>query len=309
MKQIFTILALAVLPLAGIAQNCEIDLSVLPMQQGDDVPENITDHLVTRLTQIATASGIAADAGYNQFFVAGKFNHLYKDVTTTAPPQTVIKTMLTLYIGDAFNTQVFATEALELSGVGFNYDKAYINALSRLNAKNETVKQFLEKGKAKVIDYYDRNISTVIAKADKAAAMQQYDEALYYLTAVPECSNGFKTAKSHLMDIYQKKLDYNGKIFLQRAQSAWNVNPTAKGASDAVVWLNQIDPQSASYPAAVKLGDEMRKTIKADIDFVVREKYHDAIELEKLRIEAARQIGKAYGEGQQQQTTNLLWMR
>ena len=300
---------MAALPLTGIAQNCEIDLSVLPMQQGDQVPDNITDILITRLTQVATANGIAADAGFNQFFVAGKFNHLYQDVTTTVPPQTVIKTMLTLYIGDALNTQVFATESIELSGVGFNYDKAYINALSRLNAKNDKIKQFLEKGKAKVIDYYDRNTSTVIAKADKAASMQRFDEALYYLTAVPECSNGYKTAKPHLMEIYQKKIDYDGKIFLQRAQSAWNVNPTAKGASEAVVWLNQIDPQSASYPSAVKLGDEMRKTVKADIDFVVREKYHDAVELEKLRIDAARQIGKAYGEGQKEQTTNLMWMR
>ena len=309
MNKLLKILLLSSLPMTGFALNCEISLSVLPMKQGDNVPSNISNNLVTRLNQAVTAGGITADPFFNQFFVAGKFNHLYKDVTTTAPAQTVIKTMLTVYIGDVQNQQIYATESFELQGVGTNYDRAYINALSRINAKNEKLKKFLEDGKKKIVEYYDKNISTVTAKADKAASMQKYDEALHYLVAVPECSSGYATATNQLVTVYKKKIDYDGKIYLQKAQSAWNVNPTAEGAAEAAVWLNLIDPQSASYLAAVKLGDEIRKTVKSDIDFEVREKYHDSVELQKLLIDAARQVGKAYGEGQKEQTTNLLWVK
>lgn len=309
MNKLLIITALSALSLTATAQNCEINLSVLPMQQGDNIPDNISDNLVSRLTQVVTANGISADPVFNQFFVSGKFNHQYKDVTGGTQPQTVIKTMLTVYIGDTKNNQIFATETLDLQGVGSNYDRAYINALSRINARNEKLKAFLENGKKKILDYYDTHTADVIAKAEKASIQQHYGEALYYLTAVPECSNGFALAKPHITEIFQKKIDYDGKIYLQKAQAAWNANPTASGAAEAVVWLKEVNPQTSVYTQVIALGDEIRKTIKSDIDFEIRDKYHDAVELERQRIEAARQIGRAFGEGQQQQTTNLMWVR
>lgn len=309
MRKFIAILALAALPMTSVAQNCDINLTVLPMMQGDGVPANITDQLVTRLTQVVTANGVTAEPYYNRFFVAGKFNHQFKDVTTTAPVQTIIKTMLTVYIGDSESEQVFATESFDLQGVGQNYDRAYINALSRINAKNEKFKAFIEAGKKKILDYYDNHTQQIITKAESAASMQNFGEALYYLSAVPECCKGFEQTKKSMLNIFQRKIDFDGKIYLQKAQAAWNANPTAGGAAEAVTWLSEINPESAAYPAAVKLGDEIRKTTRSDIDFEIRKKYNDAIELEKLRIEAARQIGKAFGEGQKQQTTNLMWMR
>ena len=305
MNKLLKILALALLPLASVAQNCDINLTVLPMMQGDGVPANITDNLVTRLTQVVTANGVTAEPYYNRFFVAGKFNHQFKDVTTTAPVQTIIKTMLTVYIGDS----ELATESFDLQGVGQNFDRAYISALSRINARNEKFKAFIEAGKKKILDYYDNHSQQIITKAESAASMQNFGEALYYLSAVPECSKAFEQTKKSMLSIYQRKIDFEGKVFLQKAQAAWNANPTAGGAAEAVAWLNEINPESSAYPAAVKLGEEIRKTTRSDIDFEVRQKYHDAVELEKLRIEAARQIGKAYGEGQKEQTTNLMWMR
>lgn len=50
---------------------------------------------------------------------------------------------------------------------------------------------------------------------------------------------------------------------------------------------------------------EIKKQIRSDIDFEMRDKYKDSIDLEKRRIDAARAVGVAFGNGQQPQTTNL----
>ena len=46
----------------------------------------------------------------------------------------------------------------------------------------------------------------------------------------------------------------------------------------------------------------------SDWDFENREKYKDEAGLKKQRIEAARAIGVAFGNGQQPVTTNITWL-
>ena len=54
---------------------------------------------------------------------------------------------------------------------------------------------------------------------------------------------------------------------------------------------------------------DIKAKMKDDWNFEMREKYKDDIALRKQAIEAARAVGVAFGEGQQPQTTNLMWMR
>ena len=62
-------------------------------------------------------------------------------------------------------------------------------------------------------------------------------------------------------------------------------------------------------PMAGKLMKEVKSQVRSDIDFEMREKYHDQIKLEKDRIAAARAVGVAFGNGQKPTTTNLMWLR
>ncbi len=55
--------------------------------------------------------------------------------------------------------------------------------------------------------------------------------------------------------------------------------------------------------------NDIKKQVRSDIDFEMREKYHDAVDMEKQRIAAAKAVGVAYGNGQQPTTTNLMWLR
>ena len=55
-----------------------------------------------------------------------------------------------------------------------------------------------------------------------------------------------------------------------------------------------IDPDAKCYNEAMSLLSQVAKVVKTDIDYEIKKKYEDAVELEKLRIKAISEIGKAY---------------
>ena len=69
----------------------------------------------------------------------------------------------------------------------------------------------------------------------------------------------------------------------------------------------QVDANSVEQ--LVKLMKEVKARVRSDIDFEMRQKYNDEIQLEKDRIAAARAVGVAFGNGQKPTTTNLMWLR
>lgn len=289
--------------------DCNIYLSVLPATQGEEVPAPVQDLLVNRLEQVAAANGVAADPAQGQFFIAGKFTHIMRDVTPGPPTQDAIHTYLTLYIGDLDAQTVYATTSMELRGVGTSEQRAYINALQQLNGKQVEVARFFEQGRSKVLAYYDANYRTVMAEADRAAMQHDYGRAFYLLMQVPTCCTGYGEVAGMMDKTYQAYIDRQGKILLDQARAAWAASPDQRGAREAFGYLADIDPESAAYGGAQDLLDEIKKSVKSDRDFELREKYHDAVDLEKQRIDAIRQVGVAYGSGQQPSTTNLMWLK
>lgn len=291
------------------AQNCEINLAVLPMIQGEDVPEATEDYLLTRLSQMLTAEGITTDPLQSQFFISAKFNHITEDVTPGPPVQTALHTYLTLYMGDTASETIYATSTLELRGVGTSDQRAFINALRGLNAKNQKVASFIKQGKSKILDYFNKNYRSIIAKANRAAAQNDYQQALWHLVSIPECCNGYNEALSLEHKYFQAYIDQVGIKLYSAALAKWSASPDNVGAEEAFAYLLQIDPESSAYGKAVKLAAEMKASVKSDRDFELREKYHDKIDLEKSRINAIREVGVAYGKGQQPTTTNLMWVK
>lgn len=288
---------------------CEINLAVMEAPQTDEVPEATLSYLSTRLTQIATAEGVTTDPGMGQFFLAGKFSHVLEDVVPGPPAQTALHTMLTLYIGDVNSQTVYATTVLDLRGVGNSSQRAFINALRGLSARNSAVSGFIRKGKQKVADYYDAHYPQIFERAKRAAAMHNYDEALWNLASIPECCRGYGQAMELVDRYFQQYINQEGTRLLAAADAAWSAHPDSDGAEKALSYLLAIDPESSAYPQAQRLADEIKKSVKSDRDFELRTKYNDAVDLERRRIQAAKEVGVAFGNGQKQKTTNLMWLK
>ena len=66
------------------------------------------------------------------------------------------------------------------------------------------------------------------------------------------------------------------------------------GSIPVVAILSVIDPDAKCYKEAMSLLSQVAKVVKTDVDFETKSKYKDSVELEKLRIQAISDIGKAY---------------
>lgn len=309
MKHFILILLTVAINAAAMAQNCDIHLMVAPVEQGEKVTEGFNDMLMTRLEQSVSQMGIVADPDFSQFFITGKLTHFYKETLPGPPVQTALHSTLTLYVGDAINKQIYATESFEVRGVGNSPERALLNAMRQLNGTNRKVQDLIEKGKKKIVDYYDKNYQSLLRKAERAAAQNQYDEALYYVTNIPECCNGYDEAYQMTIRLFNEKLMRDGKKLLQLAQAAYYADPSAKGAAKAMTYLAMIDPDSPVQSEVAKLAQEIKTNTKSDYDFENRQKYRDSVELEKERISAARAIGVAWGNGQKEKHSNLMFIR
>ncbi len=293
----------------GSAQNCEIPIRVISIPQVEDIPDGAVDMLNSRLATAITADGIMASVPYCQFFVTAKFNHITENVVPGPPKQFAVRTSLTLFIGDIEGQQIYSSKTFDLRGVGTSLQRALINSVQSINAKNYSFEQFLKSGRDKIVAYFNNNYSSILAKANKAASMNDYEEALYYACSIPECCTGYTEAYNDIIRIFQSCINNNSELLYSKAYYAWSSLPDSEGALIASNYLSFIEPSSAVYSKAQQLASEIKKTVRGDILFDKQDKYKDSIALKKAYVDAARQIGVAYGSGQKETTTNLLWIK
>lgn len=304
------ILALSMaLPSTMMAEDCALRIMAVPVQQGEPVSTEISDMLMAQLETALSLNGMVVNGDYSQFFITGKFTNFIKDVTSTVPAKTTVNTLLTLSIGDLASQTIYASQSFELRGVGESDTRAFMMALRKLNRNNKDLTAFATKGKKQIVDYFDRNYKSIISKASRASSLRHYEEALYYITSIPECSKGYAEAAPVTERIFKLYIDYTGKKLLAEARAAWAASPDSAGAEKAFASLIQIDFESSAYPDGEALAREISKITQRNWDFENREKYNNEIELRRSTIEAARAVGVAYGSHQQPTTTNIMWMR
>lgn len=312
MRKLLYILICSILGLSSQivqAQDCVLPIGVYVDDAIVDIPANAKSVLENTLKRIAVQSKINADLGLAQFVLTAKVNRMDHSVVPGAPVQIVNTFGVTLYIVDTYNKQTFASEYFELDGVGTNEIKSCNAAFRNINAQNTRVQTLLQRGESKVINYYNEQYPNILKEAERKANLQQYEEALALATAIPICSKGGEQAQKVALQIYTKNLNRINVMLLNKAQAIWSANQDEEAANESAKILALIDPEAECYPEAQTLMSEIKKQIRNDIDFNMREKYADSITLEKSRIEATRAIGVAYGNGQKQQTTNLAWIR
>ena len=79
--------------------------------------------------------------------------------------------------------------------------------------------------KERIIDYYDQNALSIIAKAKALANSQQWDQAIYELSAIPqECSSNGMAVKL-IDDVYQQHINHDAAQVLNEARAVWSADP------------------------------------------------------------------------------------
>ncbi|MEG1498219.1 MAG: hypothetical protein RRX93_01325 [Bacteroidales bacterium] len=286
-----------------------IVLTVMIPEQQDPFPQGANAYLSNKLVQAAVKNGIAAGPDFGRFFITAQFAMLSKDIIAGPPQQIALNMEVTFYIADYFDQKIYSSVTMNVKGVGTNETKCFINALKSINANSPILAKFMDEGKTKIIDYYKFQCANIIKRANSLASQKQYEEAIYLLTSVPDaCGECYDLALANTATIYQQYVDRLCDINFAKAKSAWAAEQNSTGAASAGSYLSQIYPDAKCYAEAQGLYMEIKNKVLDDWKFEMK-KWQDGVDLESQRIAAMRDIGVAFGKGQQPTTYILDWVR
>jgi len=312
MKKVFLLSFAVVFNLSLFAQSKSSDagriiLNTVVPQQIEGLTGTAKANLENKLSQIATKNGMGGSALNPRFVLAANVIVQTKDITPTAPPMHAYTIEVTLFIGDGIEGTKFASTSVTLKGVGETETKAYMMALKNLKVEDPRYQAFIESGKKKIVDYYISKCDFIIKEAQQLASRAEYGGAIAKLVAVPEvCKECYDKAMDAVAPIYKQQIEQICKMNIASATSVWNAGQNQDAASEAGKLLSGIDPNSSCYAEGKALSDKIAKRVmeldNREWNFQMKQ-YDNEVSLEKATIQAARDIGVAYGENQPQTIT------
>jgi hypothetical protein len=279
--------------------------TVVPNQAGN-IPEGARNMLLNKMRQITTQNGLGASEFGSRFFMVPSISVVTKDITPTAPPQQVVTLEFTFYVVDAVAQTIFSQTSVQFKGVGQSEDKAYIMAIKNINPKMGQFKGFIEKGKEKIIEYYNSQCDVIIKGAQALAGQRKYEEAIFNLSAVPDvCRECYDRCMDLSVEIYKQYEDYSCGQNIAAAKAAWANLDSDKAAES----LGKITPDASCYPEAQTLADEIKSKLTEDgkmWDFKMK-KYDDNMDLQKQKMQNVHDIGVAWANNYWSAHSDASW--
>ncbi len=260
--------------------------------EGLDAPQ--LTKLETKITQMVTASGLAASPAKVNFTIYPTFSIIESKVVEGGMAKiTTTKVELSLFIKQVDNNIIFSTFTKQITGSGNTVPLSIANAISKISSTDTQFKQFIETGKQKIIQYYETSCSDILTKSESLLLLQNYEQALALLMSVPEEVKCFNTVQDRSIIVYQALQNQKCAKEIQTAKATL----AAKKYSEVLDLLGQIDPAASCFAEAQALLKDIEGKIseeeKKEWDLLMI-RYQDAVALEKLRIDAIKQIAVSY---------------
>lgn len=271
--------------LAFVPSQAQIMLSPIFESAIKGLNENNVTIADGRLRSVISSMGM--ESGYGgRFVLACRIAALQ---TETTGQKLIQKLEVSFAVGDNFSNICFGSTTTEILGVGASEEQAMTNSIRNLKATPQ-LKKIIAESKQRIIDYYEKNGPSIIKKAQGLITAQQWEEALYELTAIPEECSCYKQALAMMEKVYETQLNHDAAQILAQAQAMWAADPNpGYTAEEAMRLLGQINTSAACYPQAQAL----MKKIEARTKAVTDREYRDKVAMDKARLNAAVAVTKA----------------
>jgi hypothetical protein len=307
-KFIFSIVAALMSASMLAAETQYLPISVYAADDSESFPQGAKAMIENKLTQLLTRNGIAGLDYTGQFLLTVTTTPLDKDIIPGPPAKIAEKMEMNLYIIDAYAKTIFSSTSMTVKGLGETENKCYLNAISRMPLQTPAIAKFVDEGKNKIIEYYDHEGEALIKKAQFLASQKNYEEAIYWVSLIPQQSKHYDAALKAGIDIYHMYIDNECTINLAKARQEWAAQQNSIGAAAAGEYLANILPDAKCYGEAMELYKEIKGKVLDDWKFEMK-KYQDGVNLQSQQIDAMRQIGVAYGNHQPNKEINIEFLR
>lgn len=296
MKKIFIILLSfisCILPIFAEHTN-EVCITVALPKVTENYNTSNLEVLGNKMKQIITANGFASDSNLILIMYpsidAGKCNIVEGGMKNIFN----ININVTFYIKAIGADYIINSTNIALTGSGYSKEEAFNNAFSSISTNSLQLSTFVKEGQSKLFSYFNENRSFIISKAQTLSSLQKYDEALGLLSSCPQNCSAYKNGvKQAIISIYKQYQNKECSQLLNEAKAYY----VAKDYQSAIRILSTIDQTSSCKAEGSKLLVEIKKQIRLD-DKASSERldriYKNETDLEKARINAVREIAKAY---------------
>lgn len=281
-----------------IASNAQIQLTpIVDSEIGGLTPNNISI-AEGRLRSIISSNGMESSFG-GRFVLACKISALQREFSGTKMVQHL---EVTFAIGDNIGNKCFGATSIECIGLGESEGQAMLSAIKNINGNNPEVKAFVAKSKIQIIDYYNTNGPNIIKNAQSLVAGQNWEEALYELTAIPLECKYYPQALEMINNVYADHINHDAAQILAEATAVWSADPNpGYAAEQAMQILSQIETSAKCYPQAQALMRKIETRVKNVTDAdrahersLEKQRLNASVALQKARISACRDVAVAF---------------
>jgi hypothetical protein len=273
----------------------EVPLKVIiPADYNETLDEQTQSKLLKKLMKMASNYGISGEGFDGRFIVFPQVDVERSDIRSGMPKTYILTLSVSLYIADYPQKTLFSSTNFTVTGSGVSSKEAFNDAFTSIPTENSTLEKFFQKGKEKIVNYFNENCVLIQNEANTLASMKLYVEAMSKLASIPPvCSSCYYSSFKLLKPIYQDYIDHKCRELLLEARTKWASQPNSEGAKEVSNLIIKIDPDSKCFKDALDFVNEIRDKIlkneNREWDFKLKV-YDDKLELEKYQIEAIKAI-------------------
>jgi len=252
------------------------------------------NRLATKVLRIGDRYGfIAADSGAD-FGLYPRFDVIESVEMSGMRKMQAVQAEFTLHVKQLNNGLVLGSMSRIVSGSGSSASRALLSAINEIPTSGEDYQRFIRGVRKKLNDYYAENCQLILSKADGHYQVGKYARAVSDLLQVPaEAEQCQRRVKAKLREYYLAFQEQYCAELLQAAKAKIAAADYDKGLE--IIAL--IDPASPCKREAEGVLSKVENKVSQERErqfSLLQQVYADKVELERYRIEAMREIGKAY---------------
>ncbi|MCC7245328.1 MAG: hypothetical protein IT269_06590 [Saprospiraceae bacterium] len=240
----------------------EMVLAVYPVKDaGRQLNESQKSNLTSKIQGWITETGVGSASPNAQLgFAPEVILNEPRTVSAGMRNLTTIDGELVLTARQRDGKQVFDVFRKRLSGSGTSTSLALSNMISNVSASDPKFSEFVVALKPKVLDFYQKNCSTLLAEAARNMDAGQMQQAMADLLYIPEQAPCRAEADAKLKANYARYRDFVCKQSLTNAKAA----SASKNYAEAVRQLRYIDPEASCASEANAFIEQLRGSADSD---------------------------------------------
>lgn len=216
------------------------------------MPDGICEILTQKLNNIISQNGIQSQMGQSRFILTCNVTEESKNVLSTSPTQIAYVLDIHLYLGDGETGTKFISQSFRTKGVGNTEEKAYRNAVKNMQSKSQQMTEFVGKGCARILDYYEKNREQILSSIRSCITGKNLEQAAYEICLIPQECSYYNDVQMLLGKVNGRIVDNKSSDLFLQAKSAWASEQNESTANQVAELITQIDANASCYAEAHK---------------------------------------------------------